>query len=151
MRWDGLFADLEGQAEALSIAERSAEIEDRTRYETGQLALIDRLRPSIGQPLRLRCLGAVSVSGVLRRAHPDWLLIEESAGREALLIAAALCSIAGLGRQASPVGSASIVQSRLGLRHALRLVARDRSSVRMHLRDASVLDGTLDRVGADHV
>jgi hypothetical protein len=149
MRWDGLFADLEAQASALSIAERGAEIEDRTRYETGQLALIDRLRPATGTELRLRCLGGVVVRGLLRRAHPEWLLLDEAAGREALVPVAAVCSFAGLGRTATPAAASSVLDARLGLRHALRLLARDRSNLRVHLVDAAVLDGTLDRVGAD--
>ncbi len=151
MRWDGLFADLEAQAAALSVAERSAEVEDRTRSETGRLSIAERLRPAIGSQVRLRCLGGVAVAGHLRRAHPEWLLVEEPAGREALVACSAVVSVAGLGRFSAVPGSESAVQARLGLRYALRMVARDRSGLRMYLADASVLDGTLDRVGADFV
>lgn len=149
MRWDGLFADLEAQAVALSVAERSAEIEDRTRSETGRLCLADRLRAGVGSDLRLTCLAGVSIMGQLRRVHPEWLLFDESAGREALVALATVMGVTGLGRLSAISGRESVIDARLGLRHALRTIARDRSALRMYLVDATVLDGTLDRVGAD--
>jgi len=98
MRWDGLFADLEAQAAALDLAERSAEIDERVRIEIGQLRLLDRLRPAPGTTLRIRAVGDVTVVGALRRVGPDWLLVDEGAGREAVVVLAALVSVAGLGR-----------------------------------------------------
>ena len=151
MRWDELFGDLDAQAEALSTAERAAEIEDRTRFETGQLTLVDRLLPAVGAMLQLRCAGGLSVAGRLDRVHPEWLLVTEDAGREALVAVATLVSIGGLGRWSSAPGSQSVVDARLSVRQALRAIARDRSTVRIHLVDGSVLDGTVDRVGADFV
>jgi hypothetical protein len=151
MRWDELFADLDAQVEALQVAERSAEIEDRTRYESGQLALVDRLRPAIGGQVRLRCAGGVAISGRLDRVHPEWLLLVESTGREALVAGAAVRSIGGLGPWSGTPGARSQVDVRLGLRYALRTIARDRSVVRIQLHGGDALDGTLDRVGADFV
>lgn len=151
MRWDELFGDLDAQAEALSTAERAGEIEDRTRFETGQLRLVDRLLPAVGATLQLRCAGGLSVTGRLERAHPEWLLVAEDAGREALVAVVAVMTIGGLGRWSNAPGSQSAVDARLGLRQALRAIARDRSAVRIHLLDGAVLDGTLDRVGADFV
>ena len=63
MRWQGLFEDLEAQAAALEVAERGAEIEERTRAETAQLALVDRLRPAVGLDLKLRCRGGLVLAG----------------------------------------------------------------------------------------
>jgi hypothetical protein len=149
MRWDGLFADLEAQAESLAAAERDAEVEDRTRAETGQLRMVDRLRPSIGAPVKLRCLGATTLSGRIQQVSAEWLLLDEGAGREAFVALAALSSVAGLGRLSTVPTTLSQVESRLGLRHALRGIARDRSVLRAHLTDATIVDGPLDRVGAD--
>ncbi len=161
MRWDGLFADLEAQAQALEQAERAAEVETRTRGEVGRLGLGDRLRAAVGVPLRLRVSGGVSVTGALARVGPDWLLVDEGAGREAVLVTAHLLGVRGLGRYSAVPGSAGVVESRLGLRHALRAIARDRSAVRIHLAGAVpagsgpaeglTIDATLDRVGADFV
>jgi small nuclear ribonucleoprotein (snRNP)-like protein len=149
MRWDELFADLGAQVEARQIAERSTEIEDRTRYEFGQLTLVDRLRSAIGGQVRIRCAGGVTMGGRLDRAHPEWLLLIEPTGREALVAGTAVRSVGGLGPWSAAAGGQSAVEARLGLRYALRTIARDRSAVRIHLRDGEALDGTLDRIGAD--
>jgi hypothetical protein len=149
VRWDGLFADLEAQAGALELAERAGEVDSRARTELAQLRMLDRLRPAVGLPVRARCAAGVTVSGRIARVGTQWLLIDEAAGREALVVIAAIESVAGLGRLSAVPGSIGVVESRLGLAHALRGLARDRSTVRVHLVDGSVLDGTIDRVGAD--
>jgi hypothetical protein len=151
MRWDGLFADLEAQAAALAHAERAAEVEDRTRGEVGALGLLDRARAAVGAQLRLRLDGGHAVTGELVRVGADWLLVDEDAGREAIVAAAGVTSVRGLTRHSAVPGSAGPVASRLGLRQALRGVARDRSPVRLHLRDGATVEATVDRVGADFV
>jgi hypothetical protein len=113
--------------------------------------MVDRLQPSVGTVLTIRAAGNVSVSGLVGRVGPDWMLIEEGANREAVVALPAILVISGLGRwSAAPEGN-SQVQRRLGLRSALRAIARDRSAVRLHLIDGSTVEGTLDRVGADYV
>jgi hypothetical protein len=157
MRWEGLFADLEGQAEALERAERAAEVETRARGEVGRLAILDRLRAALDTPLRLRLAGGADVTGVLRRVGPDWLLVDEGRTREVVVVTGAILGVTGLGRYSAVPGSAGVVESRLSLRHALRGIARDRSPVRLHLVSGRspgsgvVVDATIDRVGADFV
>ncbi len=151
MRWDGLFADLEAQADALALAERAGEIEERARIEVGRQRLVDRLRAALGAQVRLQASGDVSISGVLRRVGPEWALLEDASRRETVVVLASVQSVAGLSRLAAGPDSGSVIESRLGLRHALRGIARDRSPVRAHLADGSTLDGTLDRVGVDFV
>jgi hypothetical protein len=149
MRWDALFADLDAQAEALARAERAAEIDERARSEVAALGLLERLRPAVGAGVRLQCAGALTLSGVLGRVGPNWLLLDEGAGREALVALAALHGVSGLSRLSAAPDSMPIVESRLGLGHVLRGVARDRSPVRICRVDGSVVDATIDRVGAD--
>jgi hypothetical protein len=60
-------------------------------------------------------------------------------------------SVTGAGRRSAAPGSMDRVESRLKLTHALRGIARDRSTVRIDLIDGSSLDGTVDRVGADYL
>jgi hypothetical protein len=151
MRWDGLFADLEAQADAFDQAERAAEVEERTRGEIGALGLLDRARSAIGLPVRLRLVGSLAIAGTLLRVGPDWLLLDEGAGREVVVAASRLISVRGLVRYSAVPGSAGVVESRLGLRSVLRGIARDRSAVRIHLVDGSTIDATIDRVGADFV
>lgn len=149
MRWDGLFADLEGQADALARAERAAEIDDRTRTEVGRLGVAERLRAAVGLPVRLRLPGDLAVAGELRRVGPDWLLVAEDAVREALVPMVAVLGVRGLARFSATPGTEGVVESRLTLRHAVRGLVRDRSVVRVHLVDGATVDGTVDRVGGD--
>ncbi|HEY3632081.1 MAG TPA: hypothetical protein VGL21_14320 [Jatrophihabitantaceae bacterium] len=101
--------------------------------------------------MRLRCRGAVTVAGPLRRVGPDWLLVDEGGEREALVVLAAVLSASGLARLAGVPDSEGVVESRLGLRHALRGIARDRSAVRITDQSGATVDGTVDRLGADYV
>lgn len=152
MRWDELFADLEAQADALDVAERAAEVAERTRIELGGIGVHDRLAAGIGTVIRVETLGGQAQSGTVVRVGPDWLLVDETAGREHVVAIAAIRSVAGLGRSSAvPATGSAPVTARLGLRSALRGIARDRSPVRVHLRDGGALDATVDRVGADFV
>jgi hypothetical protein len=151
VRWEALFDDLAAQAEALDSAERAAEVAERARIEFGGLALIDRLRAAAGASVRLRLSGGLELIGEVGRVGSDWMLLDEAAGREALISLPAVEVISGLGRWSAPPAPPGGVTARLALRSALRGVARDRSDVRMHLRSGELVDATLDRVGADFV
>jgi hypothetical protein len=149
MRWEALFADLEAHADALERSERAAEVDERARMEVAALGLLDRLRAAVGAPLRLHCGAAGTCTGTLRRVGPDWLLLDEHAGCETVVALAAVQGVGGLSRLCSAPDSVTVVESRLGLPHVLRGVARDRSAVRICRVDGSTLDATIDRVGAD--
>jgi hypothetical protein len=151
MRWDAMFADLEAQAEAMSRAERAAEVDERARIEVGALVMLDRLRAAVGTRLRLRCVGPLAINGVLTAVGRDWLLLDAGDGREAVVALESLLGVGELGRLSTVPGAAGIVESRLALPHALRGIARDRSPVRLSLADGSTLTATIDRVGADFV
>jgi hypothetical protein len=152
VRWDGLFADLEAQADELERAERAGEVEERTRSELTRQTLHARLRAAVGSRVRVVVAGDLAVSGELRRVGPDWLLLDAGppGGSEWLVPIAAIRTVSGLGRQVATEAQ-SIVESRLDLRHVLRGVARDRTQVGAHLLDGSSLTVTLDRIGADFV
>lgn len=151
MRWQELFRDLEGQLEASAAAELRAEVSDRTRRELALVRLQDRLGPAAAGSVVLTVLGGGSVRGTLLRAGPDWGLVEEDGGRDVLVPFAALLGVTGLGRSTAPPGAEGQVALRLDLRWVLRGLARDRAGVSLVLLDGSSVDGTLDRVGADHV
>jgi hypothetical protein len=149
VRWTSLFADLEAQLEAAQAAELELEVRDRSRRESSLVRTADRLRATLGAEVTLVLPGVGPVAGLVRDAGEDWVLLEQPGGREALVRLAALLSVTGLGRRS--VQEAGEVARRLDLRWALRGLARSRTAVQVVLVDGSVLTGTLDRVGADHV
>ncbi len=151
MRWQGLFDDLEAQFDAAEAAELAGEVAERTRREAALLRLVDRLRPAAGQPVTVHVPGTGPLRGQLRDCGTDWLLLEEAAGREVLIPLAAVLGVGGLGARAASPAEENHVAKRLDLRWALRGLARNRSGVALGLVDGSVVSGTLDRVGADHL
>jgi hypothetical protein len=151
VRWQRLFADLEAQAEALAASDFEAEVAERTRIEVGRLRLVDRLRPTAGHAVQVTCLGAGLVCGRLDQVGADWLLLAEDPARELLVCLHAVTSLLGMGALSTTPGSEGRVGSRLGLRHALRGIVRDRAPVRVVLVEGAAATGTLDRVGADYV
>ncbi|MGI8870666.1 MAG: hypothetical protein ACR2F6_17920 [Mycobacteriales bacterium] len=149
MRWDRLFEDLEAQFDAADAAEYAGEIVERTRTAIGALRLVDRLRAAGDRPIRLTVLGAGAVRGEVRAVGSEWVVLGLTGGGEALVPLAAIMGVHGLGRHAATPGSEGEVVKRLGLRHALRAIARDRSRCQITTVDGTLVTGTIDRVGAD--
>jgi hypothetical protein len=151
MRWQQLFADLQGQFEEEEAAAERGESASRARAEIGAVALAQRLRGAVGSTVTLRCGAAGQVIGALTEVGADWLLLEDERGRSILVAASAVRSVAGLGRRTAAAEEEGVARGRWDLRRALRGLARDRSAVQVVLDDGSVLSGTVDRVGADYV
>lgn len=152
MRWERLFADLEGQLAAAAAVDLAAEVADRVRGEWADVRLVDRLRPLVGAPVRVSVAGAGVVEGRLAVVGSGWLLLGDAAGdAETVVAAGAVVWVEGLARATAVPGSEGEVARRLGLGHVLRGVCRDRSPVVVVLCDGQTLTGTVDRVGADFV
>jgi hypothetical protein len=151
MRWQALFDDLEAQLDAAAAAELAGEVAERSRVEAGRTRLVDRLTAGCGHEVAVTVLGAGVVPGRLLDAGVDWLLLDEGGGREALVPAATVLGVTGLGRASAVPDAEGQVGRRLDLRWALRGLARRRAGVSLVLGDGSTVAGTLDRVGADHV
>ncbi len=150
MRWSRLFADLEAQAEAADEADLAAEVAERSRREAALVHLHDRLAGAHGARVTVHLNGAGPVHGVLVDGGVDWVLLEEPGATEVVVPLAAVLGVSGVGAATAPPDD-SVVGRRLDLRWVLRGLARSRTAVRLVLVDGSVLPGTLDRVGADHV
>jgi hypothetical protein len=147
MRWQALFADLEGQARALQVAERDSEVADRTRAELGQVSLLARLYRRVGRPVQLNVEGPGEVSGRLERIGADWLLV--TTPDETVVSLAAITLARNLPVESTAQQGISEVRSRMRLTSVLRAVARDRSSVVVAMRAGLSVWGTPERVGAD--
>jgi hypothetical protein len=151
MRWQQLFADLQGQFAEQEMAEERAQWASRTRAEVGAVALVDRLRGALDAPVSVHCRGAGAVTGRLVEVGVDWLLLEDDRARSSLVALAAVHAVGGLGRRTAAADEEGAVRRRLDLRRALRALARDRAAVQVVLVDGLVLTGTVDRVGADYL
>lgn len=149
MRWERLFDDLEGQAQAWDSAELESEILDRTRGELGQLLLVNRLRAAVGTQVQLQVAGAGPVTGILTRLGSDWLMLAGSA--DVVVPLAAVSVVDNLGSEAVSPAGVGRVDARAPLTAALRAIAVDRCPVQITLRDGSHLTGTPARVGRDFV
>lgn len=156
MRWDELFADLEGQLEqGLGAEEREAELEE-ARLRVGRASLRDRIAAlsADGQGLRVRLVDGSQVELVPRTVGRDWAsgdLVGSTA--QAVLplqaVAALLPTADQLARSLEPV-SLGAVTDRIGLAFVLRDLARRRRMLQLTTL-GGVLSGTVDRVGKDHL
>ena len=160
MRWEGLFADLEGQLAAEERRELDDEVAERTRRERALVTLADRLSGAAGSAVRLGLSTGVSVHGQLADLGDGWVLLRtDGTGREHLVPTASVITVSALGARVEAARSAR----RFGLGYALRALSRDRATVALSLAGGgpartaagsaggAVLVGTIDAVGADHL
>jgi hypothetical protein len=168
MRWDDLFDDLEGQLEYGLGAEEIDLRAEEERLRLGQMSLRDRLT-SIARAQAKGSGYAISlqlVSGAMISVRPttfgkDWLaadLVGEA--RSAAQCVLPMAAIAGLvlaprqvheslDAEPQPRGAPRLAD-RIGLAFVLRDLCRRRASVEL-VTPAGSLDGTIDRVGRDHL
>ena len=156
MRWDELFADLEGQLEqGLGDEARDAELEEE-RLRIGRASLRDRVAAITGdpEPLRARLVDGSVVALLARTVGRDWVSgdLVASAAQAVLplpAVAALLPTASQLQRSLEPV-SLGAVTDRIGLAFVLRDLARRRRAMQI-TTPGGVLTGTIDRVGRDHL
>src|ERR1700712_1320842 len=96
MRWEQLFNDLDAQFDDLADAQMMAELADRERVALGAVSMAQRIAGATDRTIRVRTTVGLAVTGRLRQVGPDWLLLQEAVGREALVATAALTQVEGL-------------------------------------------------------
>lgn len=150
MRWDGLFDDLEAQWADLDRRALVAEAAELTRGEWARLGTAERLRGGIGRTVRLHLLWGEHRDVRLDTVGVGWVGGVGGAGGGLLVPLASLAAVEGdLGSAAEASERPS---ARAPLSAALRRLARARAAVRLtSVAGAALAEGTLDRVGADHV
>jgi hypothetical protein len=149
MRWEGLFADLEGRLVAEERRELDDEVAERTRRERALVELGSRLTAATGSTLTVTLVGGTPLHGELLDVGQGWLLLRHGArAAEVLVPLASVASVGALGRESEPAGR---VARLFGLGAALRALSRDRATVGVTLLGGGpVLVGTIDAVAADH-
>ncbi|MBT0774125.1 hypothetical protein KIH74_34590 [Kineosporia sp. J2-2] len=153
MRWKQLFDDLEARFEEQERAEAELDLVELVRAERDQITFSDRLRAHPGVVLTFDLRDGSNRRGTLLDVGRDWVLLRSpaAAGRTAdlLIPVEAVVSTGGLS-QLSREGGKSVGR-RLRLGSVLRGLASDRAAVGIDFWPTGHLDGTIDRVGADHL
>jgi len=140
-----LLAGLEAQAQAMDAASDDAAAEDLARAERAQIPLLDRLRAA--DAIVIDVVDHGPVAGAVIDVGRDVAIIESADGTWAVP-AWGMAAVIGAPSTALSAGE---IGGRLGLASVARAWARERSVVRVLRRGAAPLDGTIDRVGADHL
>lgn len=150
MRWDGLFDDLEAQWAELDRRALQTEAAELTRGEWSRLGMADRLRGGIGRTMRLHLIWGEHRDVRLESVGEGWIGGVVEAGGGLLVPLASLMAVEGdLGSAAEAPDRPS---ARVPFAAALRRLARARAAVRLTSPSgAAVAEGTVDRVGADHL
>jgi hypothetical protein len=146
-----LFEDLEQLAEGLHLAERDAELADRSRSEYAEVTFAARLHASVGASVTLAVSGVAALEGTLLRVGEGWCLLRTALpAREWLVCQHAVTRAVGLSAQAVSAAARPAI-GRLTIRSALRGVADARVEVVCHHVDGTEVSGRLARIGADFV
>lgn len=152
MRWDGLFADLQAQWEHEAQAQTLAEAAELTRGEWAALPLVARLRGARGRTLRLLLRHGLRVELTVQAVGQDWIGGRTPGGDSVLVRLAAVTAVEGPLAAAVVEESSGPGASGATLTSVLRRVARSRAAVEVVGTDGGVVvEGTVDRVGADHM
>lgn len=146
MRWNDLFADLEGQLGAAADAQFVSDVAERTRSERASVALESRLAAGVQTSVTVTLLGGDKVSGTLADVAATWILVVEDA-RQSWIPMTGVAALTGLPVRASDL---SAVARRLSVGHALRALSRDRAEV-MVCTVGGRWPGVIANVGADYV
>ncbi|GAA3532012.1 hypothetical protein AFL01nite_20220 [Aeromicrobium flavum] len=141
MRWDRLFADLEGVAADAHAEERDALAEDLRDEQWASLSWTDLLG---GPDVRLDVAGLGEVGG--RVVGVGDVLLVEDAGRRLVVLPEAVTAVVGTDGRAAP--AAATTRTRRQLARALRDAG---APVRVVRRDGRAVEGTIVAAGADFV
>ncbi len=146
MRWELLFADLEGSLIAAERAELDSEIASRTRDERAAVDIASRLAQAAGSDITLVLRGGARVTGRVADAAGSWVLLATTAG-DALVPLAGIAAVEGLGHRAATLGA---VERRLRITTMLRGLAEARARVVVET-DGGAWSGVIAAVGSDHL
>jgi hypothetical protein len=161
VRWDELFADLEGRLEHELDVERQELAAEEERLRLGRIGLRDRIMAMArgGAPVGLVLADGEALALRVESAGRDWIAGEVTIGTARHAMVVPVAAIAGvaperdqleLGLRPPPSETLPDLSGRLGLAFVLRDLCRRRAGVELRTRAGSVT-GTIDRVARDHL
>jgi len=161
VRWDELFADIEGQLEHELDLEQQGLAAEEERLRLGRLVLRDRVLAMArgGERVSLVLADGETVAVRVESAGRDWVAGEIPAGSAGRAVVVPLASIAGvlpgheqleLGLRHLPAEAVPALAARLGLGFVMRDLCRRRTGVELRTR-GGIVHGTIDRVARDHL
>lgn len=148
-RFDALFDGLEAQLDATSAADDDIAVEEIERAAWGEVTLLDRLRgvAAAHRPVVVEIVDHGAVGGEVAEVGRDVVVLRAEDGDWAIP-PWGIAAVIGADDRSAP---AEGVAGRLGFTAVARRWSRERSVVRVYRRGGAPLDGTIDRVGADHL
>jgi len=161
VRWDELFADLEGRLEHELDVERLELAAEEERLRLARLGLRDRVvaMGRGGDPVALMLADGATLAVRVESAGRDWVAGELDAPSQRRAVVVPVAAIVGVlpgrdqlerGLREPPVEATPDLAARLGLAFVLRDLCRRRTGVELHTR-VGVATGTIDRVARDHL
>lgn len=159
MRWERFFEDLEHQLDSEWEAERAALDTEAERLRIARLTLRERMHALVsdGSEVSAELPPDTVLHGRLTGVGADWISLDTDArrGGAALVPLPSLVSLSApepdVLRSARAAGTMSPLLERMTFGFVLRDLVRRRRDVRVHTVTGRVLDGTIDRAGADHL
>jgi len=158
MEWDRLFEDLEDQIASGWEAERAALDAEAERLRIAGLDLRTRLGVLVdeGGAVSATLTDGTRVRGRVRAVGADWTAVQPQDAPGLVLLPAHAVELWSLDHGALLASGAatrplSPLRERMTFGFVLRDLARRRSGVTLRTRSGTVLAGTIDRAGADHL
>ncbi len=158
MEWDRLFEDLEDQIASGWEAERAALDAEAERVRIARLDLRTRLGALVDEDAVVSAVlgDSTRLRGRLRAVGADWAALQPLDARGLVLLPAHGVEMWALdhgamlssGAGAEPL---SPLRERMTFGFVVRDLARRRSGATIRTRSGTMLAGTIDRAGADHL
>lgn len=149
MRWNDLFADLEGQLEFGHWQHMEQDAAELTRGMWSELMLMDRLRATIGDQVRIVLKDGRNQMMHVETVGPNWLGGLDETGAVLIVRDAIVGVDANLRRAVVP---SKPLRAGPSMAAIYRGLARRREALQIIGASGDVIaEGTIDRVGQDHL